>query len=215
MTVALGIDTGGTYAEAVVVDQDSGAVLSTAKALTTYYDLSVGIGQAVARALEGQSRSPSEVDLVALSTTLATNAIVKGPSGPVCLLLIGYDPKLIQQYGSKHDLVTEDVVCLRGDHDAAGNEVEPLDEAGAREAILARRDKVQAFAISGDFSVHNPAHELRVRVLVEGLTAVPATCGHELATRLNSVRRATTAALNARLIPLLRDLTDTLRHTLE
>jgi N-methylhydantoinase A/oxoprolinase/acetone carboxylase beta subunit len=230
MAIALGIDTGGTYTDAVVVDQDGGEVLSAAKSLTTYYDLSVGIGRAVAGALEALPISARGVDLVALSTTLATNAIVEGVGSPVCLLLIGYDAKLIQQYGFEHQLVTDDVVYLRGGHDVAGNEAQPLDEAAAREAILARRDTVEAFAVSGYFSVRNPAHELRVRALVQELTVpnkgrgtsphqlqvqpLPVTCGHELTSRLNSVRRATTAALNARLIPLLRELMATLRHTL-
>jgi N-methylhydantoinase A/oxoprolinase/acetone carboxylase beta subunit len=215
MTVALGIDTGGTYTDAVLVDHASGEVLAGAKALTTRHDLSVGIGQAVAAAFDGQAMSPAEVDLVALSTTLATNAIVEGRGSPVCLLLIGYDPALIRQYGFERDLVTRDVVYLRGGHDGTGNEVEPLDEAAAREAILARRDEVEAFAVSGYFGVRNPAHELRVRALVEELTALPVTCGHELTTRLNAVRRATTTALNARLIPLLRELIATVRRTLD
>ncbi len=215
MTVALGIDTGGTYTDAVLVDHDSGKVQASAKALTTRHDLSVGIGQAVAAVFDGQAMSPTEVDLVALSTTLATNAIVEGQGSPVCLLLIGYDPALIRQYGFERDLVTRDVVYLRGGHDGMGNEVEPLDEAAAREAILARRDRVEAFAVSGYFGVRNPAHELRVRALVEELTALPVTCGHELTTRLNAVRRATTTALNARLIPLLRELIATVRHTLD
>jgi N-methylhydantoinase A/oxoprolinase/acetone carboxylase beta subunit len=224
MTVALGIDTGGTYTDAALVDHASGEVVIGAKALTTHYDLSLGIGQAVAAVFDGQAVPPAEVDLVALSTTLATNAIVEGRGSPVCLLLIGYDPVLIRQYGFEHDLVTQDVVYLRGGHDEAGNEVRPLDEAAAREAILARRDRVEAFAISGYFGVRNPAHELRVRALVEELTVpasgqaempLPVTCGHELTTRLNAVRRATTVALNARLIPLLRELIATVRHTLD
>jgi N-methylhydantoinase A/oxoprolinase/acetone carboxylase beta subunit len=215
MTVALGIDTGGTYTDAVLVDHASGEVLAGAKALTTRHDLSVGIGQAVATVFDGQAMCPAEVDLVALSTTLATNAIVEGRGSPVCLLLIGYDPALIRQYGFERDLVTRDVVYLRGGHDGTGNEVEPLDEAAAREAILARRDEVEAFAVSGYFGVRNPAHELRVRALVEELTALPVTCGHELTTRLNAVRRATTTALNARLIPLLRELIATVRRTLD
>ena len=215
MTVALGIDTGGTYTDAVLVDNTSGEVLAGAKALTTRHDLSVGIGQAVAAVFDGQAMSPAEVDLVALSTTLATNAIVEGRGSPVCLLLIGYDPALIRQYGFERDLVTRDVVYLRGGHDGMGNEVEPLDEAAAREAILARRNEVEAFAVSGYFGVRNPTHELRVRVLVEELTALPVTCGHELTTRLNAVRRATTTALNARLIPLLRELIATVCRTLD
>jgi N-methylhydantoinase A/oxoprolinase/acetone carboxylase beta subunit len=107
------------------------------------------------------------------------------------------------------------VVYLRGGHDGMGNEVEPLDEAAAREAILAWRDQVEAFAVSGYFGVRNPAHELRVRALVEELTALPVTCGHELTTRLNAVRRATTTALNARLIPLLQELIATVRCALD
>ena len=41
------------------------------------------------------------------------------------------------------------------------------------------------------------------------------TCGHELTTRIDSVRWATTAALNARLIPLLRELIATVCCTLD
>lgn len=219
MTVALGIDTGGTYTDAVLVDHDSGKVLASAKALTTRHDLSIGIGKAV-RTVLAYDVSPSDVDLVALSTTLATNAIVEGQGSPLCLLLIGYDRELIQRYGFERDLVTQDVIYVTGGHDGLGDEVAPLDEAAVRKAILARRDHVQAFAVSGYFGVRNPSHELRVRALVEELTGaadglpMPVTCGHELTTRLNAVRRATTAALNARLIPLLRELIITVRQSL-
>jgi N-methylhydantoinase A/oxoprolinase/acetone carboxylase beta subunit len=217
MTIALGIDTGGTYTDAVLVDHTRGQVLAKAKALTSYHDLSIGIGQAVSRVLgEAQAVSPADIGLASISTTLATNAIVEGKGCSICLLLIGYDPDLIRQYGFERDLVTQDVVYLHGGHDGAGDEVEPLDEAAAREAILARRDRVQAFAVSGYFGVRNPAHELRVRALVtELMPSALVTCGHELTVQLNSVRRATTAALNARLIPLLRDLIATVRSTLD
>ena len=229
MTIALGIDTGGTYTDAVLVDQVSGEVLAGAKALTSYHDLAVGIGQAVAAVLAATAQdedgvrrtiTAADVDLVALSTTLATNAIVEGRGSPICLLLIGYDPELIRQYGFERELVTQDVVYLRGGHDGAGNEVAPLDEDRARAAILAYRDRVEAFAVSSYFSVRNPAHELRVRAMVEEATAgtgepIAVTCGHELTTRLNAVRRATTTALNASLIPLLRDLIATVRRSLD
>ncbi|MBN1178992.1 MAG: hydantoinase/oxoprolinase family protein, partial [Anaerolineae bacterium] len=117
-------------------------------------------------------------------------------------------------------LVTENVVHVRGGHDVEGDEAALLDEAAVRAAILAHRDHVEAFAISSYFGVRNPAHELRVRALVDELGVsengpLPATCGHELTSRLNSVRRATTVALNARLIPLLRELIGTVRVTLD
>ena len=42
--VALGIDTGGTYTDAVLVDHTSGEVLAVANALTTRHDLNVPVG---------------------------------------------------------------------------------------------------------------------------------------------------------------------------
>lgn len=215
MTIALGIDTGGTYTDAVLMDHDSGQVLCSAKALTTRRDLAIGIGGAVDTVFaQPGAPAPGDVDLAALSTTLATNAIVEGQGSPVCLILIGYDPVLIQQYGFEQDLVTDDVVYLAGGHDIHGDEAAPLDEESLLQAVLARQEQVEAFAVSGYFAVRNPAHELRARNLIEGQTGLPVTCGHDLTTRLNSVRRATTVALNARLVPLLRELIDTLRQTL-
>jgi len=215
MTIALGIDTGGTYTDAVLFDHSTGQVLSSAKALTTRRDLSIGIEAAIDTALrQPGAPSPAEVDLVALSTTLATNAIVEGQGSAVCLILIGYDPELIRQYSFEHDLVTDDVVYIHGGHDIHGDEAMPLDEQALLRAVLARKDKVEAFALSGYFAVRNPAHELRARALIEEVTGLPVTCGHDLTSRLNSVRRATTVALNARLVPLLRELIDTLRQSL-
>ena len=168
---------------------------------------------AVAEA-QGTPFAPEDVTLVALSTTLATNALAEGHGGAVCLLLIGYDPGLIQQWGFQHDLATDDVVYLEGGHDGLGDEVAPLDEAAARAAILARRETVEAYAVSGYFGVRNPTHELRVRGLVEELTGKPVTCGHELTSQLNAVRRATTVALNAHLILPLRELMTDVQDTL-
>jgi N-methylhydantoinase A/oxoprolinase/acetone carboxylase beta subunit len=219
MQLALGIDTGGTYTDAVLVNHETGGVLAGAKALTTRHDLSVGIGGAIRAVFavaetQGTPFAPEDVTLVALSTTLATNALAEGHGGAVCLLLIGYDPGLIQQWGFQHDLATDDVVYLAGGHDGLGDEVAPLDEAAALAAILARREAVEAFAISGYFGVRNPTHELRVRDLVEELTGKPVTCGHELTSQLNAVRRATTVALNAHLILPLRELMTDVQDTL-
>jgi len=219
MQLALGIDTGGTYTDAVLVNHATGEVLAGAKALTTRHDLSIGIGGAIRAVFataksQGTPFTAADVTLVALSTTLATNALAEGHGGAVCLLLIGYDPDLIEQFGFRRDLATNDVVYLDGGHNEVGDEVAPLDEDAARAAILARRDTVEAFAISGYFAVRNPSHELRVRGLVEELTGRPVTCGHELTSQLNAVRRATTVALNAHLILPLRELMVSVQQTL-
>lgn len=215
MNVVLGIDTGGTYTDAALVDHDSGGVLAGAKALTTRHDLAIGIEKAVRAVMDREAVPAADVRLVALSTTLATNAIVEGQGRSVGLLLIGYDQDLVRQYDLERELATERLAYVRGGHDVVGEEQEPLDEQAARSAILAWRDHVEGFAVSGFFGVYNPAHELRVKELVQSLTGLPVTCGHELTSRLDSVRRATTAALNAQLIPLLQDLIATVRRTLD
>ncbi len=220
MRIALGIDTGGTYTDAVLVDHDTGRVLAGAKALTTRHDLAIGIREAVAAVWATQAGAarpllPGEIVLVGLSTTLATNAMVEGHRGPVCLLLIGYDPRLMDQYGFQRELGTADYVYIQGGHNGMGDELAPLDEAAIREAVAARRSLVEAFAVSGYFSVRNPAHELRAQAVIGELCGLPVTCGHDLSSRLNAVRRATTAALNASLIAPLRELIATVRQTLD
>ena len=49
MGIGIGIDTGGTYTDAVAYDFDARRVRASAKALTTKADLSVGIGVALRR----------------------------------------------------------------------------------------------------------------------------------------------------------------------
>jgi len=202
MAILLGIDTGGTYTDAVLLDDERG-VLAKAKALTTKHDLAIGIHDAMETVLPA---APESIQLVSLSTTLATNAIVEGQGSPICLLLIGYQPDMLGEAGFERLLPRESIVFIAGGHDVFGEEQAPLDLAAAREAILAQAPRVSAFAISGYFGVRNPEHELRVRALVRDLTGLPVTCGHELTTDLHAPLRALTVALNARLIPLLRQL---------
>ena len=80
MDLGLGIDTGGTFTDAVIIEIDSSRILNKAKAPTTRQDLRLGIGDAL-KALDG-SLFP-QVKLVSLSTTLATNSIVEGKGGRV------------------------------------------------------------------------------------------------------------------------------------
>jgi N-methylhydantoinase A/oxoprolinase/acetone carboxylase beta subunit len=219
VNLALGIDTGGTYTDAVVINFETGQVVESAKALTTRHDLSIGIGEAIQAVLATTTHtlprfSTEHIELVAVSTTLATNSLAEGHRAKVTLILIGYDPKLMAQYGFDRELSTEDVVHVRGGHDLFGEEVAPLDEEAASAAVRARLDYVEAFAVSGYFGVRNPDHENRVRAIIHELTDRPVTCGHELTSHLNAVRRATTTTLNAHLITPLAELISSLRQTL-
>lgn len=202
MAILLGIDTGGTYTDAVLFDEQEGVLAST-KALTTKHDLSSGIRSALNAVLP---QPTPEIGLVSLSTTLATNALVEGQTSPICLLLLGYPPDALKLAGLGQAIGNDPVVFVNGGHTGTGEEQMPLDLDAARRAILAHAPNVNAFAVSGYFAVLNPTHELAVRDLVRELTRLPVTCGHELTSNLHAPRRALTVALNARLIPLLHQL---------
>ena len=202
MAILLGIDTGGTYTDAALLDDEKG-VIGFGKSLTTKHDLYLGIRSAVEAALPDP---PPEINLVSLSTTLATNAVVEGQGCPVCLLLLGYPPDALDREGLSQVLGSDPVVFIGGGHTITGEEQMPLDLDAVRQAITRHAGSTAAVAVSGYLGVYNPSHELSVRNLVRELTGLPVTCGHELTSNLNAPRRALTTVLNARLIPLLQRL---------
>ena len=207
MSVLLGIDTGGTYTDAVIFDsrkEGRSRILASAKALTRRYDLSLGIRESLEKVLH--AAGDREIELVSLSTTLATNAIVEGQGGSICLILIGYPDDALQQSRLGEVMGQDPVVFVGGGHEATGEQVQELDLAKARRAVDAFAAKVSAFAVSGYFSVRNPSHENAVRALIRERRCLPVTCGHELTSNLHASRRALTAALNARLISVLSEL---------
>jgi N-methylhydantoinase A/oxoprolinase/acetone carboxylase beta subunit len=203
LSLRLGIDTGGTFTDAALLD-DAERVIATAKALTTRHDLSVGIGEAVRRV---RNAAPGPIGLVSLSTTLATNAIVEGRGGRAGLVLVGLDESALARGGLKRALGDAPVGFVAGGHGADGLEIGPLDLMGA-EALIARLlPEVESFAVCGQFAVRNPTHE---RALAEIARAAgrPVTCSHELTAKLDAPRRALTTLLNARLIPEIAALLD-------
>jgi N-methylhydantoinase A/oxoprolinase/acetone carboxylase beta subunit len=211
MAHGLGIDTGGTFTDAVLLDEHQ-RVVARAKSLTTHFDLAQGIGGALAQLPQDALQS---VNLVCLSTTLTTNSVVEGKGAPVCVLLAGYDEQQIKTSGLIELLGRDAIVSLAGGHDAAGQPLCALDEAAAKAAIQAQVGRVSAFAISGTFAVRNRAHEMQLRAWVRECCDKPITCGHELASSLGAPRRALTTALNARMIPFIQRMIESVRATLK
>lgn len=202
MAVLLGVDTGGTYTDAVVLDDAATRVLGKAKALTTRADLSVGIGGAVDAALAAAGVGAADVGMVALSTTLATNALVEGQGGRVALVFIGFDAGDLARAGLAEALRGDPVIAVAGGHNHAGGEVAPLDMP-ALTAGLEGLGGIAGFAVAARFATRNPAHEIAARDAIRQATGRPVTCSHELSANLNGPKRALTAVLNARLIGMI------------
>ena len=224
MSLVIGLDTGGTYTDAALLDAASGQVLATGKALTTREDLSIGLGGAIARVLDayvtgngqtgggqtggGQTGGgkPGDIGLVSLSTTLATNAVVEGVGGRVGLVMIGFDEAALERADLARALGQDPVAFITGGHKPDGGVQAMLDRDALRCAAETFGDEVSAFAIAGHFATRNPEHEIAARDLLRELTGLPITCSHELSSALGGPRRALTAVLNARLINLLERL---------
>jgi N-methylhydantoinase A/oxoprolinase/acetone carboxylase beta subunit len=197
----LGIDTGGTYTDAVLWSEASG-VVAKAKALTTRHDLAVGISGAVDAVLEKAAVAPSAIKLVSMSTTLATNALVEGQGGRVALVMIGFAEADLARDGLKAALGHDPVVFCPGGHDVHGNAA-ALDLSHLEAELPKLGQTVSGFAVCAYFAVRNPAHEIAARELIRGRTGLPVTASHELSAKLGGPRRALTTLLNARLIAMI------------
>jgi N-methylhydantoinase A/oxoprolinase/acetone carboxylase beta subunit len=208
--LCLGIDTGGTFTDGVILDSDSRSVIRKTKALTTHSDLRICIKQVLDRLLETAAFT-QDIHLVSLSTTLATNAIVEGKSRPVGLFLIGYDPELVHKYHFQRQFGVGPYFFIDGGMDLHGREQSALDEQTLKQQVLAIRDQVEALAVSSYGGTLNAAHEQRAGEIIHLITGLPVVQGHHLTSRLNSIRRATTASLNASLLSTAYDFLNTMQ----
>ncbi|MCR6544059.1 hydantoinase/oxoprolinase N-terminal domain-containing protein [Dehalobacterium formicoaceticum] len=203
MSLVLGIDTGGTYTDGVVVELEHKQILNKAKALTTREDLAIGIRNCINNL---DFEDFDKISIVSLSTTLATNAIVEGRGCEVGLLMLGHEP--IEKLPVIHYSV------LPGGHDIKGRSLENLDYELTRKAINDFKGKVDAVAISGYLSVRNPEHEIAVSKMVKEILDIPVVSAHQLTTSLGFHERTVTAVLNARLIPIITELIDSVHRVL-
>ena len=204
MAVLLGVDTGGTFTDAVLL-RDETEVIASAKSLTTRADLAEGIGKAVAAVLAASQVKPEEIAMASLSTTLATNALVEGQGGRVALVYIGFRPGDLIRHGLSEVLAGDPAIELPGGHDHAGSEQQPLDLRALQSWIEAQTG-VLAFAVAGQFATRNAAHEEAASQLIRAVSGKPVSASHQLSSKLNGPKRALTSVLNARLIGMIDGL---------
>ncbi len=213
MTIGIGIDTGGTFTDAVAYDLDLKRVLHESKAQTTKEDLSIGIGNA----LDGLPRDVLEnAVMVSLSTTLATNACVENKGGRARLLFIGVDTRSVDLAGRECGLPgIEEIFFLggkRGPDGACAGEPDwhALRANGAHWIEGARAVCI----VDLDAVDNNAVLEKRARDLIESEFTVPVICGHELFSDLDSLKRGASVLLNARLISLITEFMQATRSAL-
>jgi N-methylhydantoinase A len=219
--LAVSVDTGGTFTDSVVTRD--GVVVAVGKAPTTYGALADGFFAAVEDAARQVGISSGELlsaaDNLIYGTTHTVNAYVQGNTARTALLVTeGFaDTLLFREGGRPEELMFEynlespepyipraDTFEVRERIDAEGNICRPLDEQALRNTLARIRERgFEAVGVSLIWSPANPAHELRVRQLIdEELPGLPYTLSHELLPIVREYRRASLTAIDASLKPL-------------
>ncbi len=221
MGYRISVDTGGTFTDMVLLDEDDR--FHVGKALTTSDRISEGMFAAldvIAEALGKTAKTLlAETDILIYGTTRATNAIVtKKTARTAFLTTSGFRDVLVFKEGGKH-----------GPHDysydypqpyiprrhtfeidertgSGGDIVRPLDEAQARTVVETLKARgFEAVAVSLLWSIANNEHEAKIGELIEEIMpGVPYTLSHRLAPILREYRRASATAIDASLKPLMQ-----------
>lgn len=212
--IGIGIDTGGTYTDAVIYDFDTKSVLVKGKSRTTKEELSLGI----CRAMDTLPQALLEqATVLSLSTTLATNACVEEKGGRAKLILLGTSEKIMQWIDAKatYGLKPEDVLCIDSEEI-----FEPSlgDDPQWFQQILTHRDwlrDAQALAVAEVPAMRNGAVcERYTKAHLQAEYSVPFVMANELALDLNVMERGATALLNARLLPVIEEFLLAVRQAL-
>ncbi|WP_418235663.1 hydantoinase/oxoprolinase family protein, partial [Butyricicoccus sp.] len=201
MKYAIGIDTGGTCTDAVLYDFDTGKVLCSNKALTTYDDLTRGILEA----LDGLDASLCRQACAAgLSTTLATNACVENKFRRPKLLLMGIDRKGIAKFGADYGFTDpDDIVYLPCKTTITGQILQEPDWALLRAHAKEWFSGAEGCAICEIYGMrNNGVLEKQAASVIQQEIGLPIVCASELFSGLSSLERAASAVLNAGLLPL-------------
>lgn len=208
MAYVVGIDTGGTYTDAVMLDteiQGPECIKRKAKAITTHEKLEIGIRNSLEKLLLTKEEI-QKIEKVVLSTTLATNATVEGKMGRIGLVVIGGTPA--------GKLATENVVIVEGKVNIKGRIIHDVDKEEVRRAVETLVSRVDSFAVSGQASVRNPILEQRVKAVIQSMCDLPVVCGHELVSELGYLERTNTAVVNAGLLPIIDEFVKAIQKIL-
>ncbi|HMI80705.1 MAG TPA: hydantoinase/oxoprolinase family protein, partial [Solirubrobacterales bacterium] len=210
----LGVDVGGTFTDAVLLD---GGAVHTAKVPTTPREESRGVMQAVAAVLERAGTGAGEVEVFAHGMTVGTNALLEergaqtalvATKGFADLLEIGRQdrPHLYRLCAPKPaPLVEPDLRFEAAERTGPEGVVEPLgEEEPERLAAAIEESGAEAVAVCLLFSYLDPGHEERIAAeLRRRLPGVHVSASHEVLPRFREYERCSTTVIDAYLSPLL------------
>jgi N-methylhydantoinase A len=221
MGYRISVDTGGTFTDVVVADEDGR--LRIGKALTSAERAFTSIAEGLSQIAPELGLTVPELlaatDVFAYGTTRATNAIVEGKTARTAFFTTeGFPDVLLLREGGKLEPFRQMpypppyvprflTFEIRERVDSEGDIFIPLDEDSVVTGIDAARTLgAEAVAVCLIWSIVNPVHELRIgELLEERWPGVPYTLSHRLNPIVREYRRASSTAIDASLKPLMQD----------
>lgn len=216
MKIRIGIDVGGTFTDAVAVDNDTYELIGYLKIPTTHTaeeGVASGIVRAIKSILEKYSIAPSDVVFIAHGTTQATNALIEGDVSKVGIVGLGTGGEGLK---AKADSTIGDIELAKGKFLHTESEYVDLGssdcDAKISEAIERLvRNGAEVIVASGAFSVDDPTGELKVIDYCQK-NGISSTGSHEISKLYGLKIRTRTAAINASILPKMietANMTDT------
>lgn len=212
----LGVDVGGTFTDAVVVD---GETVTSTKVPTTPEDQSEGVMQAIENVLQASGMSARNIGFFAHGMTVATNAVLEmklartafvATAGFTDLIEIGRQqrPRLYDLRASRPPAVaTPDLRVPVPERTVPTGVLKPLEEVDAKAVAEAVESLgVEAVAVCLLHSDRHPGHERMIgdaiaRTAGDGLHV---SLSHEVTGTFREFERASTTEVDASLGPLMR-----------
>ena len=151
----IGLDTGGTHVDAVLIDK--GEIIDWAKGPTDRENLFASIWQTLEKLLHNVD--PQALEWINLSTTITTNSIVEGKGSPVAMFVQG-GPGINPLNFS----CGEHLTLLDGFIDHRGEEIKSFSpEILDKELKIISAQGIKNAGVVTKFSTRNPVHELKVK----------------------------------------------------
>ncbi|HIX34426.1 MAG TPA: hydantoinase/oxoprolinase family protein [Candidatus Gemmiger avium] len=205
MKVRIGIDVGGTFTDAVAIDNDTYEVIGVVKTPTTHdakEGVAAGIIQVLHKVMEQCHIAPEDVVFIAHGTTQATNALLEGDVAKVGVITLGQG---LQGAKSKGDTTIGDIELapgkfLRSENSYVDTSAADLDGA-IRQALEELKNRgCTSFVAAEAFSVDDPAKENRTVELCRE-ASLPGTATNDISKLYGLKIRTRTAVVNASIMP--------------
>ncbi len=205
MAVRIGIDVGGTFTDAVAIDENSFELIGSIKIPTTHSaneGVAAGIVQALRKIMQEHSITASDVSFIAHGTTQATNALLEGDVATVGIIALG---RGIEGVKAKSDTNIGNIELAKGkflktQFAFINSDSKTLDEDIQAAIGGVTEQGAQSLVATEAFSVDNPENENRI-VELSGDKGIPATAGSDISKLYGLKVRTRTAVVNASILP--------------